>query len=120
MESNAGGFLMSRRKHAVPLPEDVRLGPYSFTVGFEKALNRSSLLGETHGSDLNILLNPSQHPMVLRETVVHELLHACFAVSSLTHALSDEEEERIVAILSPWLLMLLRDNADMLAWVCDG
>jgi hypothetical protein len=110
---------MGRKHRHIELPEQVQIGSYVFDVKLDSGLSRSNLLGETHTSDQKILVHPMQHPMMLKETVLHELLHACFGVSSLTHSFSDDDEERVVAILSPWVLMMMRDNPQLLAWLTE-
>lgn len=43
-----------------------------------------------------------------QDTLVHELLHACFDVAGIE--LPTDQEEYVVSYLSPWLAKALRDN----------
>ncbi len=43
------------------------------------------------------------------EALCHEMLHALFHASD-NHGLTEEQEERAVRALSPFLLMAIRDN----------
>jgi hypothetical protein len=49
---------------------------------------------------------------VQAEALVHELLHAILFASD-NHGLTDEQEERAVRSISPFLIMALRDNPQL-------
>jgi hypothetical protein len=61
----------------------------------------------------------------LRERLLHEILHACWAVSNLTHlmdmdgGLPDDMEESIQLIQTVPLLQTLRDNPEVVAYLTD-
>lgn len=54
-------------------------------------------------------------PHLEREVLLHELLHACLSNSSVT--LDYEQEERLVAVVSPRLLAALRDNPALVRYL---
>lgn len=62
-------------------------------------------------------LNPQQNA----ETVVHEIIHACYASTSLPHTVGQdvkeqaEMEELIVDSLGPAILSLIVDNPDLIS-----
>lgn len=58
----------------------------------------------------HIRLGPGARKAVLRENVVHELLHKLWDKSELSNDYSDKTEEYILSSLSGWLLDTLRDN----------
>ena len=47
-------------------------------------------------------------------TVLHEILHACADVVGVD---DDKAEERVVTVLSPALLQVLRDNPRLVEWL---
>lgn len=55
------------------------------------------------------------HEVVLKEVLLHEILHACYQAGGMANSHVPEEpqalEEQIVAMLSVPLLQVLRDNA---------
>lgn len=62
-----------------------------------------------------IVVDNSQRGGFMRDTVLHEALHACLFATGLN--LGDGEEERLVAALSPVLLAALRDNPALVAYL---
>ena len=56
-------------------------------------------------------INVDQHPSQLLETLLHECLHALWAVAGFT---ARDEEEDIVTRLTPLLLTLFVDNPGLL------
>lgn len=87
-------------------------------------LRRGSLieLGDVYGvtveRELRITLSDRQAAAQLRETVLHELLHAIWSKVPLDQ--DDAEQERIIGSLSPWLLGVLRDNPELVAFLLAG
>lgn len=74
-------------------------------------------MGECNPTQLTIFLNPDQALQQMRETAVHESLHAMFFASGLAAQMNDAHHEVAVTTLAPWLLMWLRDNKDLLKWL---
>lgn len=88
-------------------PFDVEYrGPDHLDLGKEHAMGRTSL------SRLRIVVDSDMHPHQLRDTVLHEVLHACNLV--IDPAADDEEQ---VARLTPVLLDVMRSNPDVVAWL---
>jgi hypothetical protein len=101
-------------------PKNIKIGPYTYEISFkDKKAKISKLLervGETHFQDLLIWVKPGKH-MVERETLMHETLHAIFAISGITNRFTYEEEEEIVASLSPYIMMVILDNPEVLEFL---
>lgn len=61
----------------------------------------------------------------LRERLLHEITHACWATTNLTHVidmdggLPNDTEESILLMQTPPLLMVLRQNPAVMAWLVD-
>jgi len=60
------------------------------------------------------------HPQQNVDTVVHEMLHVCYASTSLPHVFEDKDgedshEEIIVDSLAPAVVSLIVDNPELIA-----
>lgn len=57
---------------------------------------------------------------VIKETVVHELIHALFDDAGITWPVAEEEqEETLIRVLSPRLFAALKVNPELLAWLSE-
>lgn len=68
------------------------------------------LLGLCDGDAQRIRIDPAQGPDKLRETYLHEHLHAMIGLVGMRDDLQDGVEEDIVKRLAPILLLFLREN----------
>jgi len=97
-------------------PKRVRVGATTYTV---QVTGKTLLYGETDHLQTEIRLNSGQSQDSLRDTVLHEVLHAVLWISGANKLLTldDDAEERLTRLLAPWLLTLLRDNPRLLAFL---
>lgn len=109
------------------IPLSVRVGPYRYTVKVDadriKELEKESntdLYGITTHGHLEIALQPDVADMVLRETLLHEVLHAVLFNTGISDRMTDKAEEHLVRALSPALFSLLRDNPDLVRYLTGG
>lgn len=103
-------------------PRTVTLGPYRLEIVVDgAALDRKSVEFEAELSgkfDLpaqRVILSPTLAPDVLRETLLHELLHGLLVPLELGH----KREERIVLTLAPALLDTLRRNPTLVRFLLE-
>lgn len=96
--------------------KSVQVGPFRFKIKWsKKALNKHRLktdldaVGLTLIDDQMILIDPHVGADMQRETLFHEVLHACWFVCGFRETKKLTEEQTIVA-LSPVLLDTLRRN----------
>jgi hypothetical protein len=57
-----------------------------------------------------------------QEVLLHELLHACWDATMLTHmdmAEQKDHEEAIISIQAPAILFVLKQNPHLVAWLMD-
>lgn len=108
----------------MPVPKKVRVAPYEYTVEAHHQL--SELAGAAGGciSDSErIVYDPVGGPVVVREVVLHELLHAIWSQTYLKRKFPDDgtdsKGEAIIGELAPRLLSLLRDNPKLVAWLTE-
>jgi hypothetical protein len=67
--------------------------------------------GRTSARAQLIELAADQPPANMRDSLLHEVLHACFAQTSLASDRSwERREEQVVRALTPVLLQVLRSN----------
>lgn len=82
----------------------------------------NSAIGEHVVVQGNIFMRlvPDVHEDYYRETLVHEILHACWAMADLNEkpvAADEDQEETIIARVSNVLISVLKDNPDVVAYL---
>jgi hypothetical protein len=98
-----------------PLPKEVEVGPYVYTIAHGDVTTRRQLggdHGETDHSELIIKIN-ERATGVVRETLVHELLHALSDLAGLQEQYGAEADEQWCRRIAPWLLDTLRRNPNL-------
>jgi hypothetical protein len=107
-------------------PRKVVVGPHSYQIVVDRlAMDRvNSQAGETLDGQcdcrtLTITIEPNLAATQMADTVVHELLHACFSLVGAGESVSADVEERLVRALGPVLLDLLRrrENRGFVEWL---
>lgn len=72
----------------------------------------------TYDERTGIIVLDTTTPMrIQQESLLHEILHAIFKQTGLQF--EEDKEEAVVRSLSPFLLMLLRNNLKLVAWLTD-
>lgn len=106
------------------IPESIEVGPFTYTVTTDELARRraegaekSLLNGHTDCEQLTIIVDPAIAPAMLRDTVLHETLHAIADVTGLGHEWGVEKEETIIRRLSPVLLDVIRRNPALVAYL---
>jgi hypothetical protein len=101
------------------IPKSIQVGPFNFAVelGELAKITLTDAHGETDIERLVIRLHPDRHEMIIRETLLHEILHACASVAGLDHELGAELEEKVVRRLAPVLLDVLQRNSKLLPFL---
>jgi hypothetical protein len=88
----------------------VRVGPFDFEVLSDSDTDRELLeAGDAGASDplrLTIKVRSDLPAAVRHETLVHEVLHCILAVTPYTAELSEQDEERLVRTIAPFLAEL--------------
>ncbi len=93
-------------------PRHVKVGCHTYKVAVEK----HGLMSDMGHCDVDagvIGINGQQYPSAMRDTLTHELLHACLAPMNL----DEDTEERIVSVLAPTWLGVIRDNPKLVDWL---
>lgn len=103
------------------VPRRIKLGPWDITIeqGVETDLNLRGLMGDWEECPARIRIMRNLAPSMERETVMHEVLHAVFAMNGLQQEWGEEKEEAVVRRLSPVLLAAMRDNPRLVAFLIE-
>lgn len=102
------------------LPPVVRVGQSQYAVVLRRM---DGMFGETDKYKHELHIHPQQAPASMRDTVMHETLHAVFHESGAGSVLDigSAVEEKLICLLAPWVLMLLRDNPELVDYLTrDG
>jgi hypothetical protein len=97
---------------ATGLPKTIRLLHLAIPL-VSGGTTDSDSLGEWHANKAEIHYDPDTTAPVLRETILHEVLHAVCEHSGL----DPEDHETIIRSISPLILHLLRENPKFTAWL---
>ena len=108
-------------------PDKVRVGPHRYRIRYDKDAidlkatehNERRLYGLTEPVSQLIHIDPTLAASQMRDTVLHEVLHACLSLIGADEFLSPSKEERLVRALSPALLQVLRDNPKLVRFLTD-
>jgi len=111
----------------VSVPKSVRVGPHRYqivvsrsAIDAESAKDGERKLGSCDAQHCRIVVEPDQAPSQLRDTVVHELLHACFDLIGGQEDVSHDVEEKLVRRLAPILVGVLQANPRLVEWVAGS
>ena len=98
------------------LPERVKIGGFWYTIeAASKELVLRQVYGRTVHDDLNIKLDDERPSILLRETFLHEILHA-----AETFLIPQEElEERQIKILARVLFQVFTDNPEVRKFIFE-
>lgn len=102
-------------------PKIIFIGPHDYEVSISKKKIDSNLFGETDNTNSEIHVHPDQSLQNKRDTLLHEILHAIAFASGMKKVLewNDETEEKVIRLLSPWLLGVVQDNPDLIEWITE-
>ena len=92
-------------------PKHIRVGYRNWRIKCAELRDR---YGECDKEAGLILYSPGQSPDVRLNTIIHEILHACFESG---HVVDSDDEEKTVTILANQLSDVLSSNPDLLQWI---
>ena len=104
-------------------PDVIWIGAFPYTVTYSKAAidaisvdKHSPLLGNTDHHNLSIIIDDTMAEQMIRDTLLHEILHAIWATSGLIE-FDDLTQEQMVSTVAPQLVYVLRSNPDLVAYL---
>lgn len=106
-------------------PGKVKVGhlTYAVEVSAKRCSDADVMYGQSDMRTAEIILNPAQCDGQLRDTTLHEVLHALMDQMGVQKGgdkallATTDDEERMVHALAPLLLGVLRDNPDLVAFL---
>lgn len=106
------------------IPETITLGPHAWQVLTDhdtaNYLRHDNARGTTDAQSLTIRVDvDGLAATAVRETLLHEALHACWETSGLAAHEVAEHTEQVITALAPQLLHLLRANPDLVAYLTE-
>ena len=98
-------------KKPAPGPRTVRVIGKTFAIEYVEAVDDEGNSGEHRRDDQLIKIKLKQHPETLRETLLHEVIHA------VEEQLDLGMKERQVHSLAIGLFQVLRENRDLVEFI---
>lgn len=106
-------------------PTQVKIGASAYSLVISKPKwnmvpEQEKVAGYTDLHSHTIYVDPSMSDANIKNTALHEVLHALFDDSGATWPLPYEEmEETIIRILTPRLAAFIRENPEFMEWVSE-
>lgn len=97
------------------IPDRVQIGPYSFSIEFNKEANdAANSWGRVIWESQKVQLLPTVESTKLAEVLLHEVLHGVIHTSGLTKT---ENEEQFILATSAILLDTMRRNPGLVEFL---
>lgn len=97
------------------LPPAIRVGPHDIRFARLGGADAKKNYGTFVPAEQEIQLQQEYvSGSMAAETVLHELMHAIFAVATVQ---TKQGEEHIVSVVATYLAQIIRDNPDFVAWL---
>ena len=77
-------------------------------------------LGYADHRNQTIYIDPDQASGMIRDTLVHEMLHVVLCNGGLFLPEEADQEERFVRALTPWFIHVLRSNPSLVRYLTHG
>lgn len=96
------------------MPKKIKVGYYDYLIKENSDLVED--IGQTHLDKLLIEVNASYPTQVVKETLLHECIHA---ILKDTFIFDDTTEEKLVTVISPLLMSLMIENPELRSFLFD-
>jgi hypothetical protein len=103
-----------KRTKRIKRPVSIQVGAHPYRIRWRPM---DGLYGQTSPSACVIEVDPSNAPSQVRDTLLHEALHA--VVADTRTRLDRDDEEQLVRVLTPGLLALIRNNPHLVAFLLE-
>ncbi|KKL51030.1 hypothetical protein LCGC14_2299560 [marine sediment metagenome] len=108
---------------AVERPAQIWIGAKPFSVIYDKDVldrhngrDRQDRIGRTDTRGLEITIDPTLAEQIIRDTLLHECLHAVWIDAGLDE-MESLTEEQIVNTLTPRLVSMMRVNPELMDYM---
>lgn len=101
------------------MPTKMRIGyrDYAVEVWPPNVACAARKYGECDSANSVIRIDTCYGPAVTAETLLHEVLHACYESGNID---GEDDEERTVSAMSKQLAQVWRDNPDFVAFMSEA
>lgn len=99
---------------APKLPASIKVGHRDIEVVLAPRSAMDGAYGDYLDDAQRIRLSMDRKPQSQAETLIHEILHACWPAH---WSLVGDVEETFVSALAPALSQVVRDNGELVAWL---
>lgn len=103
-------------------PKTIKVGYINYDMRKQNKewSDKHNAVGETDTQE-QVIDYYEQHPsqIELLSTITHELLHALSHFTAIKFP-NEEQEEHVVASLANILVLVLKDNPDLVTWIADS
>lgn len=103
------------------LPAELIVGPRTYAIHWDadswnQYVEEKEAWGETNHKTLDIYIAPLHAPQQRADTLLHEALHCVISMTAdpINYKEMQDLEEHLVSSMTPWLMMVLLDNPEML------
>ena len=96
------------------MPKNIKVGYFNYTV--TENANLVEDIGQTKLDKLIIEIDPNYPEQIIKETLLHECLHA---ILKDAYIIDEELEERLVTMISPLLMLLIKENTELKSFLFD-
>jgi len=102
-------------------PKRVRINGEEFAIRYRRFKVSEKALGVCLYQHSRLEIATPQTAVNLRDTVLHEIMHAILAKQGHTGSCfdSDETEERYISALATGVIGVLQDNPELAAWLIE-
>ena len=111
----------------MPIPKQVQVGPFTYSVTVDQAaIDRAGQemsnipWATTEHRKGKMVVSPGLEANQERDTMLHEVLHACIHAIGLNAYQKKDEQEQLVRSLTPILLDTLRRNPDLVEYLLEA
>lgn len=102
-------------------PNRLQVAPFTYRVESREGWARDTGNSANCISDDQLIItDPNLSYEGEREVVLHEVLHALWAQTTLAKVHEPEAEEAIIWTLAPRLFGFLKDNPEFVKWLLSG
>lgn len=100
----------------VRIPRKVTIGPYVYRLSWRTPEVMGPYHGRTYLDTQEFILRSDLPVTGQRETLLHEIMHAC-ASMGLRTLITDQGDDQWIKAISPCMVMVMRDNPEIVLWM---
>lgn len=101
-------------------PTKVRVNGEDFSIKYRRFEDKEKAVGQLLYKKSKIEIATGQTPLNVKDTVLHEIMHAILVKQGhIGGCFEDETEEKYVNALSTGIVGVLQDNPELAEWLIE-